>query len=209
MKRDSVVIYRNLFEALQGVSDKSYKRIMNAILKYSMDGEESELAGVERAVFQLAKTQIDANNKKYENGKLGAEYGRLGGRPKKEEINEKPQENPTETPNQPLNDKCKMLNDNNLKESKKESKEDIFKNHSSCERETYDQIIADMEFSKPVELKIKEFIKHCLANGHVLINSELEGMLVQLDLAYENDEQRLRALDDTIKFGYFGLRRGA
>ena len=66
-----------------------------------------------------------------------------------------------------------------------------------------------MEFSKPVELKIKEFIKHCLANGHVLINSELEGMLVQLDFAYENDEQRLRALDDTIKFGYFGLRRGA
>ena len=85
MKRDSVIIYRNLFEALQDVSDKSYKRIMNAILKYSMDGEELELTGVEKAVFQLAKTQIDANNRKYENGKKGAEFGKLGGRPKKVE----------------------------------------------------------------------------------------------------------------------------
>ena len=111
MKRDSVVIYRNLFEALQDVSDKAYKRIMNAILKYSMDGEETQLTGVERAVFQMAKTQVDANNKKYENGKKGAEFGVLGGRPaKNKETEEKPQNNPTKTPQKPLNDKCKMLN---------------------------------------------------------------------------------------------------
>ena len=204
MKRDSVVIYRNLFEALQGVSDKSYKRIMNAILKYSMDGEESELAGVERAVFQLAKTKIDANNKKYENGKLGAEYGKLGGRPKKDN---KPQENPTETPTDPLNDKCKMLND--IEESKKESKEDIFKNNITHVRESYDDIIKGMEFSNVVSLKIGEFIKHCLANGHVLINSELEGILVKLDFDYQTDEEKIRALNDAIKFGYFGLKEGA
>ena len=92
MKRDSFVIYRSLYTALQGVSDKSYKRIMNAIFKYSLDGEEVELTGTEKAVFQLTKTQIDANNKKYENGMKGGEFGHLGGRPRK-----KPQENPTET----------------------------------------------------------------------------------------------------------------
>ena len=123
MKRDSVVIYRNLYEALQDVSEKAYKRIMNAILKYSMDGEETILTGVEKAVFQMAKTQIDANNKKFENGKRGAEFGALGGRPKNNEnpteTPQKPHKNPTETPQKPLNEKCEMINEKyNLKESK-------------------------------------------------------------------------------------------
>lgn len=134
MKRDSVVIYRNLYEAMQNVSERSYKKIMNAILKYSMDGEECNLSGMEKAIFDMAKTQIDANNKRYENGKKGAEGGRLGGRPKKVEENveietpPKPQTNPTETPNKPLNVKCKMLNDKcNLKEEDKEEKSSSIK----------------------------------------------------------------------------------
>lgn len=134
MKRDSVVIYRNLYEAMQNVSERSYKKIMNAILKYSMDGEESNLSGMEKAIFDMAKTQIDANNKRYENGKKGAEGGRLGGRPKKVEENieietpNKPHRNPTETPNKPLNVKCKMLNVKcNLKEEDKEEKSSSIK----------------------------------------------------------------------------------
>lgn len=199
MKRDSVVIYRNLFEALQNVSDKSYKRIMNAILKYSMDGEELELNGVEKAVFQLAKTQVDANNKKYENGKKGAEFGSLGGRPKK------PQENPTETPSNPLNDKCKMINDNYLKERKKVSREKEINNNAHV-RETYDEIISDFEFSLPVENKVKSFIQHCLANKHVITNDKLESMLVQLDFRYDTDEQKIAALTDAINHGFFCIK---
>lgn len=204
MKRDSVVIYRNLFEALQDVPCNTYKRVMNAILKYSMDGEELELKGLEKSVFNLAKTQIDANNKKYENGKKGAEFGSLGGRPKKTE--EKPQENPKETPSKPLNDKCKMLNDN-IEESKKESKEENLNNNTTRARESYDEIIEVFEFSPVVQRKIKTFIQHCLANKHVLVNEELDGICAQLDMTYSTDEDRLRALDDAIKFGYYGLRR--
>jgi hypothetical protein len=169
MKRDSVVIYRNLYEALQGLSDKQYKRIMNAVLKYSMDGEESELSNIENAVFQMAKTQIDANNRKYENGKKGGEFGSLGGRPRK----------------------------------KKETEE------NEHQIESYDEIVNDMRFNPLVENKVKEFIKHCLANGHILINSELESILVQLDLHYEEDVDKIKALNEAIKFGYFGLKEPA
>lgn len=204
IKRDSVVIYRNLFEALQEVPERAYKRVMNAVLKYAMDGEELELKGLEKSVFNLAKTQIDANNKKYENGKKGAEFGSLGGRPKKSE--EKPQENPKITPDEPLNVKCKMLNDN-IEESKKESKEENLNNNTTRVRESYDEIIEVFEFSPVVQRKLKTFIQHCLANKHVLINEELDGICAQLDLTYTTDEERLQALDDAIKFGYYGLRR--
>ena len=181
MKRDSVVIYRSLYESLQGVNDKAYKRIMNAILKYSLDGELTQLSGVENSVFQLAKTQIDANNRKYENGKKGAEFGVRGGRPKKE----KPQQNPTETPNEPLNY-------NNLKESNKES---------------YEEIIDTFEFSDPVRKKVWNFVQHCLANNHVILNDDLDGMLVELDFKYETDEQKILALDDAIRYNFFDIRR--
>lgn len=82
--RDSVVIYRSLYEALKGVNERSYKKVMQAILGYAMDGKEPNLTGLEMTVFLIAKPQIDANNIKYENGKKGAQSGAKGGRPKKE-----------------------------------------------------------------------------------------------------------------------------
>ena len=82
--RDSVVIYRSLYEALKGVNERSYKKVMQAILGYAMDGKEPNLTGLEMTVFLIAKPQIDANNIKYENGKKGAQSGAKGGRPKRD-----------------------------------------------------------------------------------------------------------------------------
>ena len=196
MKRDSVIIYRNLFEALQDVSDKSYKRIMNAILKYSMDGEELELSGVEKAVFQMAKTQVDANNKKYENGKKGAEFGALGGRPKK------PQENPTETPQKPLNDKCKMIND--LKES---MEEEIYNNNLYAHaRESYEDIMFEFGVSDILKPMLWEFIKHCQLNGKTLTNDKLEGIIIELD-KHDEENEKVSIVQNAINGGYYDIKR--
>lgn len=45
-----------------------------AIINYALDGVEPELNGIISGMFSLIKPNIDANNKKYENGKKG---GRL------------------------------------------------------------------------------------------------------------------------------------
>lgn len=71
MKRDSFIFYRSFAEALEDLSDKQYAKIFRAIVRFALDGEETSLAGVEKVVFSLVKPQIEANNKKYENGVKG------------------------------------------------------------------------------------------------------------------------------------------
>jgi hypothetical protein len=226
MIRDSVVIYRNLYEALQDVSERSYKRIMNAILRYSLDGEESELNGVEKAVFQMAKTQVDANNRKYENGKLGAESGSLGGRPKKEktpqenpteqetptkpqqnpkETPTKPQDNPTETPQKPLNVKCKMLNDKclNLKVSKKVSINKNISNTSACACESYDELLSSFGVEGEYREAVFRFIAYLRNSFSVHVsNNRLEELIIKLDRVYELDSEKVTAIDEAIVKGY-------
>ena len=83
--------------------------IYKAIFCYALNGETIELDVWENAVFKTIKSQIDANNERFLNGCKGGEYGKLGGRPKKNESEKKPQENPKETPNVNDNDN---VNDN-------------------------------------------------------------------------------------------------
>jgi hypothetical protein len=108
MGRESIVFYKSFYDAIKGLNYETQSKIYNAIFAYQFDGIESELDGVEKAVFTLIKPQLDANNTKYENGCKGKEYGKLGGRPKKE-TPKKPLENPKQTPNDNENEN---VNDN-------------------------------------------------------------------------------------------------
>lgn len=108
MGRESIVFYKSFYDAIKGLNYETQSKIYNAIFAYQFDGIESELDGVEKAVFTLIKPQLDANNTKYENGCKGKEYGKLGGRPKKE-TPKKPLKNPKQTPNDNENEN---VNDN-------------------------------------------------------------------------------------------------
>ncbi|MCI8499240.1 MAG: hypothetical protein HFE28_01330 [Clostridia bacterium] len=101
MERDSFIFYRSFFEAIDGLPVENQAHIYKAIFCYALNGETIELDVWENAVFKTIKSQIDANNERFLNGCKGGEYGKLGGRPKKNESEKKPQENPKETPNKP------------------------------------------------------------------------------------------------------------
>lgn len=90
-------MYRSFYEALSELPDEQRLRLYDAIMRYSLDGIEPQLTGLDSAVFKLIKPQIDANSKRYENGKKG-------GRPEKnnqEETKPKPNNNQTETNTEP------------------------------------------------------------------------------------------------------------
>ena len=216
MKRDSVVIYRDLFEGLSSVPEKSYKRVMNAVLAYAMDGVEPNLTGLEYALFRQAKSQIDANNRKFENGKQG-------GRPKNQneeienqtETKVKPNDNQTKpNDNQSItkvkpkpshaNEKCEMSNEKcNIKESKKES----IKKETNTQRtrESYESIMDDMEVEPEVRPALWEFIRHCQLNGRMITNSKLTDILVELDLSGSSPCEKISRLQGAIRGGYFSI----
>ena len=91
MERDSMVIYRSFAQVLNSLPDKDAGKLYKAITNYAMFGIDPELSGSLEGYFNLMKPQIDANNKRYENGLKGAEYGKHGGRPK---TPKKPPNNP-------------------------------------------------------------------------------------------------------------------
>lgn len=86
---ESMVFYKSFYDAIKELPEDNRYEILKAIIEYGLLGVEPKLTGIPQAVFLLIKPQIDANNKRRENGK----YGVLGGRPKKK---------PTETKIKPI-----------------------------------------------------------------------------------------------------------
>ena len=72
MRRDSFVFYRSFYGALKAIDNNEDKiKFVTAMCEYAIEGNEVELDGMMKAMFLLVKPQIDANNKKYEDGKKG------------------------------------------------------------------------------------------------------------------------------------------
>ena len=67
--RDSFIIYRSFYEAISDLPKENQAEIWEAICEYSLNFKDVELTGINATVFKLIKPQLDANNKRFENGK--------------------------------------------------------------------------------------------------------------------------------------------
>ena len=139
MIRDSMVFYRSFAEGIEDLSEEDQLKAFWNLIKYGLDGIEPDDKGPARAVFKMAKPQIDANNARYQNGSKG-------GRPKTEEkpnynqnrTNPEPNKNQTETNPEP--NENVYVNDNDKKESTlKSTKEKRFAPPTLDEVRTYCQ----------------------------------------------------------------------
>ena len=67
--RDSMIFYRSFYEAIRHLNNNEQAIIYNAIFSYGLDFTEPELDGVTKTIWTLIKPQIDANIKRFNNGK--------------------------------------------------------------------------------------------------------------------------------------------
>lgn len=81
MKRDSFVFYRGFFDAMNELQPAEQLALVRMICDYALNESEPETGGAIVAIFRAVKGQIDANNKRFEDGVKG-------GRPKSK--NKKP-----------------------------------------------------------------------------------------------------------------------
>ena len=106
MERESFVFYRSFFESIRDLPRDIQGEVLTAIIEYGLYGETTEnpkpIAG---AILKLVIPQIEANNKRYNNGKKG-------GRPTKNKTEQEPKQNQNETkpkPNVNVNDNNKNI----------------------------------------------------------------------------------------------------
>ncbi len=95
MERDSFIFYKSFYEAIRDLNDDIRLEVFTAITEYALYGKEPEaLKPFARGMFTVIKPNLDANIKRYENGKKG------GRKPKKLTLpsGEKPVETPAESP---------------------------------------------------------------------------------------------------------------
>lgn len=132
MTRESTVFYRSFYEAVKDLPAEEFKKSVCAIMDYGLDGMEPTTNGIEKTIYLLTKPQIDANNKRYENGCKG---GKLRQKKKKEDIIKEPNRDQALTENEAKDnqnvckgkaeyvttqtDKETDIEDNNCKKSKK------------------------------------------------------------------------------------------
>lgn len=66
--RDSSIFYRSFYEAIKSLPETNQLEVYNAIFEYSFNFNEVELVGLSSTIFTLIKPQLEANNKRFENG---------------------------------------------------------------------------------------------------------------------------------------------
>ena len=87
--RSHLKVYFSFEEDAQALNDSEKARLLLAMLRYAIDGTESNLTGNERYLFPVFRAQIDRDIENYE---IKVSNGSKGGRPKTNESQEEPKE---------------------------------------------------------------------------------------------------------------------
>ena len=99
--RDSMIFYRSYYEVIKELPDEQKIKVYEAIFEYGLNDNEIILDGIERAIFNLAKPNINSANARYT---ASVENGKQGGRPKSKSLDktqQKPSDNLDKTQREP------------------------------------------------------------------------------------------------------------
>ena len=104
-EKRSFVMYDSFLEAMKHLNDAEFRECVLKIRDYALDGVDEESSSpMVNVIMELAKPNLDSARRRYmasvENGKKGAEFGKLGGAPKGNQNARK--NNPQSTQKQPL-----------------------------------------------------------------------------------------------------------
>ena len=153
--RDSFTFYRSFVEGIKELDAETCKKLLVALADYALDDEMPDLKGVEKALFLAWKPNIDASNRRKDNGLKG-------GRPAKSDTTEEPNE--TE-----LNRTKPNLTELNRTEPNKtelpeieieEEKEIEEKEIEKKEKPTLQSLLDESALSDPVKEEMRKWVQY-------------------------------------------------
>ena len=164
--RESFIFYHSFYDAICDLDDDTQLQIYKAIAEYSFTGKEPKITGIACTIFKLIKPQLEANYKRYLNGKKS-----------KREANGKQKESKTEAKKEQTGSKTGTnVNVNVNKNVNVNNKQDL----SSYERLngelTVESILPWVEKNNLDAAKVKTelsiFRNACLAKNYKYANFE-------------------------------------
>ena len=158
--RDSFIFYRSFYEAISDLDDMQQLEIYKAVANFSLNFTEPNLSGVTATIFKLIKPQLEANNKRYENGS----------KPKNKQNRSEPEANQKQEISEPEANKNKNENKNKKDFSYSEDFEIIYDYYKkNTDRpigdkkkayESFKKILKEIEYKK-IKLSVYNYLMEC------------------------------------------------
>ena len=205
MAKNSFVLYHNYREVLTDLTDEQLGKLFRALFDYEIDRTEPKFSGELKIAFGFIKKDLDINLVKYDNiCKRNRENGQNGGAP----IGNQNARKQPKQPKQPEDDNDNEYDNDILskKESKKENNIKLSNAHTHA-RESYNEILESFGVEPTLKMILGEFIQHCQLNGKILTNEKLKGIIVNLDMQYNNEIDKVQAVQKAISGGYFDIKK--
>ena len=181
--RDTTIFYRSFYEAIKELPLENQALIYDAIFSYALDFTEKDLTGICKTVFTLIKPQIDANNKRFENGTKP----KTKQKESKTEAKDKQDLSKNEANNNKNNNKKVNNNKNNNLNVNENNKEDGV-------------------LQTPLEKKFEEFLEYRKQIKKPVVEKSLQPLKNKLwELSNKNTQTAIDILDQTITNGWQGI----
>lgn len=173
-----MIFYRSFYEALRDLDSETKAILYDAIFSYGLDFQEPELKGIAKTVFTLIRPQLDANIRKFQNGKTG-------GRPLRNEANK----NQTETKQEP------NINQNKSKAKANDNANANVNENINANANDNEKVEA---LPPPPEHSLVTWIKKHTPRVHKLkkplTNEEAERLIADLDIGKNERGEMLKGI---------------
>ena len=189
-----ITIFREQYDAISKLSISIQGKVYKALMDYNFAGTMPKLDATAQLAFDLIKAGLDVSLSKQRAGQIG------GKKSTNKPLLAESRQEPTEA--------IEGEDNVDLVESNQgfcsiESEEDNPKEPLK----SYEEIMDDCCVESSLRFYLWEFIKHCQANGHILINSKLLDIIQRLDMAYgDSTGEKIRCLRKAIAGGYFDIK---
>ena len=233
--KDSFILYTKYAEQIALLSDAQAGVLFRSLMCYQTGRSLPKMDDLTNIIFTVIRQDIDAENSKYEGiCEARKRAGAKGGRPSKSIENKgnkpkKPNGFYENQKNQMVFEEEKLsLLENEEKRTKKEDKVNTLVKEELQERkkETYinnnltpcacvcgdevrmshEEVMKEYGISRGLTDVLKEFLRQCYINGHLVSNAKLEDIVFRLVDDLDDDPSRIKCVERAISGGYFDVK---